>query len=135
MDSISGGCQCGQLRFTVGLPSKWVAHCHCSMCRRAHGAGYVTWLGAEAAQAVIDDRAARLRWYASSAQGERGFCSHCGSTLFFRSSRWPGELHVVVANLDGPPDRKPQVHVSWDDRVDWASIDPADGLPRKGGVG
>jgi hypothetical protein len=42
---------------------------------------------------------------------------------------------VAVANLLGPADRPPSMHVSWDDHVDWASIDPQDGLPRKGGVG
>jgi hypothetical protein len=135
METVRGACLCSELRFELALPSKWVAHCHCSMCRRAHGAAFVTWLGADAAGSVIDDPADRLRWYASSAEAERGFCARCGSTLFFRSSRWPGELHVAVANLLGPADRPPSMHVSWDDHVDWASIDPQDGLPRKGGVG
>ena len=40
-----GGCLCGAVRFEITLPSKWCAHCHCSMCRRAHGAGVVTWFG------------------------------------------------------------------------------------------
>ena len=42
MPSTHGGCLCGDVRFTVDWPSKWIAHCHCSMCRRAHGAAYVT---------------------------------------------------------------------------------------------
>jgi hypothetical protein len=40
---VSGHCLCGAVRFTARLPSLFCAHCHCSMCRRNHGAGFVTW--------------------------------------------------------------------------------------------
>lgn len=99
------------------------------MCRRAHGAAFVTWVGVESPQARIDDPAGLLRWYASSAEAERGFCSRCGSTLFFRSSKWPGELHIVVANFSDPLDRAPQVHVNYDMHVDWFSVN--DNLRKK----
>lgn len=103
------------------------------MCRHAHGAGYVTWLGMQAERCAVTDDDAQLRWYASSAQAERGFCGRCGSPLFFRSSRWPGELHVAFAQVHDPVDRSPQAHVFWDNHVSWA--EPADdGLPRKGSV-
>jgi hypothetical protein len=46
-DVVPGRCLCGAVRFEVELPSTWCAHCHCSMCRRAHGAGFVTWVGFE----------------------------------------------------------------------------------------
>jgi hypothetical protein len=127
----TGSCQCGALRFDATLPSKWVAHCHCTMCRRAHGAAFVTWVGMEDARARIDDSDGTLRWYASSPTAERGFCSRCGTMLFFRGDRWPGELHIVRANFDAPVDRAPQVHVHYDTHVDWVALDPADGLPRK----
>lgn len=129
--SAHGSCLCGDIRFTVDWPSKWVAHCHCTLCRRAHGAAFVTWLGIENDRARIDDPAAALRWYVSSPGAERGFCAHCGSSLFFRSDRWPGELHIVLANLAGEADRAPMAHVFWETHVDWAMIDPGDGLPRK----
>lgn len=129
----AGSCQCGDVRFAVEWPSKWVAHCHCTMCRRAHGAAFVTWVGMEEVRARIDDAAGRLRWYASSPTAERGFCSRCGSMLFFRGQRWPGELHIVRASFDDPVDRAPQVHVHYDTHVDWAPTDPGDGLPRKAG--
>ena len=40
-------------------------------------------------------------------------------------------MDVVLANMDGPIDRPPQVHVYFDDRADWVFVD--DGLPRLGG--
>ena len=33
--TVQAGCLCGAVRFELQLPSKWCAHCHCSMCRRA----------------------------------------------------------------------------------------------------
>lgn len=44
MDTVvaRGSCLCGAVRFRASLPCKWVAHCHCTCCRRAHGAPLVT---------------------------------------------------------------------------------------------
>jgi hypothetical protein len=130
---IDGGCLCGAVRFTIGATSKWSAHCHCSLCRRAHGAAFVTWLGYNEDSVAIDNGDDTLRWYESSPGAERGFCVRCGSTIFFRSKRWPGELHITVANLDGDADRVPQAHVFWDSHVDW--IDLGADLPRRDGGG
>ncbi len=131
MTIAMGSCLCGDLRVGLELPSQWVAHCHCSMCRRAHGAAFVSWVGMRAERCRIDDPQQRLQWYPSSPGAERGFCARCGSTLFFRSERWPGELHIALANMVDPVDRAPQVHAFWDTHVDWVQLDPGDGLPRK----
>lgn len=131
MNPVHARCLCGDLQLTAQLPSKWVAHCHCTMCRRGAGAAFVTWVGLDESRCRIDDPQGRLRWYHSSEQGERGFCSRCGSTLFFRSARWAGELHVTLANFTDPVDRAPQAHVFWDTHVDWVRLDDNDGLPRK----
>ena len=134
MNTASGKCFCGAVRFTATLPSKWVAHCHCTMCRRAHGAGFVTWAGFAESAVAIDDGEGQLRWYDSSPGAQRGFCARCGSPLFFRAERWAGELHIARAQFDEPLDRAPQAHVFWDNHVDWA-LPAEDGLPRKGTVG
>lgn len=125
-----GRCLCGDVAFRARLPSKWVAHCHCTLCQRSNGAAFVTWVGLRADGVDLEDTHGRLVWHASSATGERGFCGRCGTTLFFRSPRWPGELHVTRANFDGPVDREPQLHVFWDTHVDWVRL-ADDGLPRK----
>jgi hypothetical protein len=63
-----------------------------------------------------------VTWYESSKQGRRGFCSKCGSTMFYRSSVCPGEMHIALANVQGSVDPKPQVHVFFDSHVDWFSF-------------
>lgn len=92
----------------------------------------MTWFGVELAQFRLTAGAGELLRYASSPGAARSFCSRCGSSLFFESARWPGEVHVVLANLDGELDRTPQAHVFWETHVTWAV--PGDELPRKSSV-
>lgn len=128
---VPGSCFCGTVRFRVRTPTLFCGHCHCSMCRRSHGAGYVTWLGVPRAQLTIEAGEEELTRFASSSHGHRSFCRRCGSTLFCESTKHPDQIDVVLANLDGPIDRPPQVHVYFDDRAEWVVVD--DGLPRLGG--
>jgi hypothetical protein len=126
--TVTGGCLCGAVRFRAALPAKWVAHCHCSMCRRAHGAGFVTWAGFPAESVSIESGKDALHRYRSSAQATRSFCSQCGSTMFFESGNWPGETHVALGSLDSADGLEPQAHAYWRNRAGWAIQDAA-GLP------
>ena len=121
--SVHGGCLCGAVRFEANLPSKWCAHCHCSMCRRAHGAGYVTWVGFPSDDFRLLEGNEHLAWFASSTGARRGFCRTCGSTMLFESERWGGETHVALGCIDEPIDRLPQANVFYDAHVDWMPVD------------
>jgi hypothetical protein len=101
------------------------------MCQRAHGAGYVTWIGVPFERFRIVAGADRLGRYRSSDHGTRSFCAGCGSSLFCESTRHPDWIDVVLANVDGPIDRAPEMHVFFDDRAPWAVV--GDTLPRFGG--
>jgi hypothetical protein len=120
---VKGGCLCGKVLFEAHLPSMWCAHCHCSQCRKAHGAGYVTWVGFESDRFKLNTGSDQLKWYASSPGARRGFCTACGSTLFFEAERWPGETHVALGCIDGEIDRQPQANSFFDAHVDWMPID------------
>src|SRR5207249_1206364 len=53
-ENVLGSCFCGAVRFSVRLPTIFCGHCHCSMCRRSHGAGYVTWLAVPRGQFELE---------------------------------------------------------------------------------
>jgi len=125
IEMVEGGCLCKAVRFAVTLPSKWCAHCHCSMCRREHGAGYVTWVGFESTHFRLLSGVHHLTWYDSSPEARRGFCSTCGSSMLFESERWANETHVALGSLDGPVDRAPQAHAFHDSHVNWMPLDEA----------
>jgi hypothetical protein len=101
------------------------------MCRRSHGAGYVTWFGVVRDQFSLDSGAADLVRFRSSEQGTRSFCGRCGSSLFCESTRHPDVVDVVLASMHAPIDRGPQCHFHFDSSVDWVVVN--DGLPRLGG--
>jgi hypothetical protein len=130
-EPIVGACLCGGLRFEVAPPTKWCAHCHCSMCRRAHGAGVVTWFGAHSDSFRLVSGEELLRWYQSSEGARRGFCTRCGSMLFFEGQRWPGEIHIARACVPGRIDREPRAHVFYDQHVEWLQL--SDELAKFGG--
>ena len=129
MERVTGSCLCGKLGFSAKLPTLWVAHCHCSLCQKNAGATLVTWAGFNEADVIIDDSDKILTWYSATENAYRGFCGECGSTLFFKSARWPGELHITVVNIHQPLDREPQAHVYWSSHQPWLPI--ADDLPKK----
>ena len=129
---VSGSCFCGAVRFSVRLPTLFCGHCHCSMCRRSHGAAFVTWFAVPRSQLVLEDGEAALARFESSDHGTRSFCSRCGSSLFCESTRHPDQIDIVLANMHGAIDRAPQLHVYFDDRASWVVVE--DGLPRLGGV-
>jgi hypothetical protein len=127
--SVTGSCLCGAVSFEAKLPSLWCAHCHCTMCRRYHGAPLVTWVGFQAAHVTFTAGENRVSWYHSSPQAHRGSCATCGSSFLFRSERWPDELHICLANIDQPIDRAPEGHVYYDAHVPWLQL--SDNLPRQ----
>jgi hypothetical protein len=130
--TVSGSCFCGAVRFSVRLPSLFCGHCHCSMCRRSHGAVYVTWFVVPRGQFVLASGEAELGRFRSSDHGTRSFCTRCGSSLFCESTQHPDVVDIVLANMHAPIDRAPACHIYFDDRADWVAVN--DDLPRLGGA-
>ena len=126
-DFVTGSCFCGAVQFRVDMPTLFNAHCHCTMCQRVHGAGYVTWIGVPETQLRVTAGADQLRHFASSEHGQRSFCTVCSSSLFCRSTRHPTRVDITVANLHGPVDRAPQVHAYFNNRSSWTDV--SDRLP------
>ncbi|MGH7819696.1 MAG: GFA family protein [Candidatus Binatia bacterium] len=131
LEPVAGSCLCGAVRFTVTPPTLFCGHCHCSMCRRNHGAAYVTWFAVPRPQLAIESGSDELTRYRSSDHGSRAFCRRCGTSLFCELERHPDVVDVPLANMHGPIDRIPECHVYFDDRASWTRVD--DDLPRLGG--
>jgi len=117
--SAHGRCHCGAVRFAAAFPSRFVAHCHCESCRRAHSAAFVTWAGFPSSQVRITQGAEDVATHESSPQTYRRFCRKCGTKIFFESTKWPGETHVTLAAFDEPVDREPSVHAFYGEHASW----------------
>ncbi len=86
-----GHCLCGAVTFRVSEGTSEVAACHCSMCRRWSG-GPLMVLDASGDVAFTGEESIGV--YKSSEWGERGFCSKCGTNLFWRMA---DRSHYVVS--------------------------------------
>lgn len=109
---VTGGCQCGAIRYRVTAPAAWTGFCHCRMCQRAHGAPVVLWLQAPAGGIAFDRGA--LRWFRSSAEAERGFCGDCGTPVAWKAVPVPTPdpgMDIAAATLDDPSIARPEMHL------------------------
>jgi hypothetical protein len=101
--SARGSCLCKAVVFEVDLPTLYCGHCHCSMCRKNHGAGYVTWFGVPHTRFRVLEGQSSIERYQSSEHGWRCFCKRCGSPLFSNDGKKePTNIHIPLAVMDGP---------------------------------
>ena len=88
---MTGGCQCGRVRYEAEIDSDDAYFCHCRMCQKATG-GF--------AAAFVQVEPGKLKWlsepdwYESSPIARRPFCSHCGTPLGFQFQ--DGELRYQL---------------------------------------
>ncbi len=78
---LPGGCLCGAVRFTAAPVAHEVGACHCSMCRKWTAGPFLV---LECGGTVQIDDSSSLGIYRSSEWAERGFCTECGTSLFYR---------------------------------------------------
>jgi hypothetical protein len=122
---------CGAVRFEIEMPTLFCGHCHCSMCRRSHGAGFVTWTAVPNDRFRLLSGEDKLTRYRSSEHGTRSFCGVCGSSMFCEIATHGAIIDIALATVDGDIDRQPEEHIFFDDRVAWVPI--ADDLRKLGG--
>jgi len=129
---LTGGCQCGAVRYRVEAPAQGLFHCHCSICRRIHGAMFASAAVVAADGFVIEAGADRLTRYESSPGSSRFFCSVCGSQVYAAAEQLPRIRFFTVGTLDGgshpghPHDQESHIFVG--SKVPWWPI--TDDLPQ-----
>ena len=127
--SYQGSCLCGQISFAVDRFEPRTGSCHCSMCRKFHGAAYATL--AEARRENFHWRRGRdlLKSYTADNGTTRSFCSNCGSSLFFASPNAdPDLVEMALGCFDDDVPVKPDAHIYVGSGVAWAR--PVDDLPQ-----
>jgi hypothetical protein len=116
--SLTGGCQCGAIRYNVSGEPVYAALCHCSDCRKSAGAPMVAWAAFPQAQFRLTQ--GEPRSFISSGAAMRSFCPECGTGLFYRNPEMlPGLVDVQAATLDDPEALPPQIHVQVAERLGW----------------
>lgn len=124
-----GSCLCGAVHYQVTHIEPLMAHCHCSMCRKFHGAAFATFGEAKNENFHWLKGEDLLTTFVAGNGTTRRFCSRCGSSMTFRAST--GQEQVIefsLATLDTPIVERPDAHIYTDYKADWFEI--ADQLPQ-----
>ena len=93
-----GSCLCGGISYEVRGELRPICACHCTQCRKTSG-HYVAATRCRSEDLNIEGAA--ITWYRSSEKAERGFCSVCGSNLFWREFGTPF-TSIFAGSIDGP---------------------------------
>ncbi len=126
---LSGGCNCGAVRFEISEPLLSARYCHCTRCQRRTGTA------ASASAAVVPGSfrivkgEEQLRVWTPPDGHEKWFCGECGSAIFTRDPTDHTKLGVRMGAIDGDPGVRPSFHQFVAYAAVWEPI-PEDGLPR-----
>ena len=111
--TMTGGCQCGRVRYTARDIDDEAYLCHCRMCQRATGGVSIAFKNLTKAQVTWEGAGPDL--YASSPIADRGFCRECGTPLTFAFPD-SDNMDLTVGSFDDPGYFRPDHHFgveSW----------------------
>jgi hypothetical protein len=126
----TGSCLCGTVQFEIKEFLEESAHCHCSMCRKFHGAAYASYGSVKNEHFCWTLGQNELSEYTATNGTRRLFCKHCGSSLaFFSANGSPDVIEIALAAMDGqlPAEALPNAHIYTHYALSWTSMD--DTLP------
>jgi hypothetical protein len=125
---LRGSCLCGGVGYEISGPLSYPLNCHCSMCRKAHGAAFRSRARVKADDFRWTQGAELVTYYESSPGNHRGFCRVCGSPLLSRFDHDPRFYGLPLGALDDDPGIKPGFHVFVAYKAPWYDI--TDELPQ-----
>lgn len=113
---VTGGCQCGAVRYRATAMLDNAHLCHCRMCQKAVGNLFAALVAAPRdALAWTRGTPARFR---SSAHVDRGFCAACGTPLFYDNTEG-GRVNLTIGSIDAPARFPPKGHTGTEARMPW----------------
>ena len=123
---LRGSCLCGGVRYEITGPLSGALNCHCSMCRRFHGAAFATYAKVSAEHFRWISGQDLLSVYETSPGIGWAFCRVCGSSLGVPTH---GKLSdIALGPLDSDPGVRPAEHIFVGSKADWFQI--TDTLPQ-----
>lgn len=123
---FKGSCLCGAVRFEVTEPLPPPDACHCTMCRKQSGH---YWASTDVPRSAVKlEGLEKVTWYQASEKVRRGFCSTCGSFLFWDPIH-RDHLALAMGAFDTPTETKLAMHIFVGNKGDY--YDLGDGVPQR----
>ena len=129
MSAYAGECLCGSIQYKVDKILPRMGHCHCSMCRKFHGASFATFGEAKKEHFHWVKGLEFLKSYQAENGTIRQFCEKCGSSLIFKPANDKDEVvEFTLGTLNDDIEQKPDAHIFVGFKANWVEI--CDDLPQ-----
>jgi hypothetical protein len=125
---ITGKCACAKVQYQVSAELIDFSHCHCSICRKIHGAAFASWGGIARDKFTYLSGEDSIKSYAFSENSDSIFCSNCSSTLLVDYKPDKEMLYVAMGAVDGNVNCPPGFHGFVGSKAPWFEI--SDDLPQ-----
>lgn len=122
-----GSCLCGGVRYRARGPLGVMDNCHCTDCRKSHGAAFATYIEVPRTAMEIVTGKENLTTFTAESGTKRSFCRTCGSTLLCWVEGDP-VVEIAAGTLDTPVAERPRSHIYVRSKVSWFDIQ--DGMPQ-----
>ena len=119
---LNGHCECKRVMYEVDGEISDFSHCHCSQCRRLHGAAYATFAGVDVDKFRYLSGEEDLKTYASSSDHVRVFCGNCGSNILVSVDGYPDFLYLSMSAIEGNPPLPKAYHIFVGSKAPWHEI-------------
>src|SRR5262250_2305535 len=122
---VPATCLCSAVTWQIDGPLEWMSHCHCSRCRKTHGAAFATYVAGSANGFQLRGAEHVVRWE-SSPGFLRNFCGRCGSVV--PGEPIDGRIFLPAGSFDADPEVRPLAHIFVAAKAPWFEIE--DSLPQ-----
>jgi hypothetical protein len=120
---ITGSCFCKAVQYQITSAIPLAVNCHCNSCKKAGGGAFSSLAVVREKRLEITVEQDALTTYSLGERVTKHFCSHCGTPIFNRNSRFPGRCMVALGSLDNPNAVVPSVNVHCETRLAWVVLD------------
>jgi hypothetical protein len=127
MQVLTGRCLCEGIAYEITGELGPIFHCHCSKCRRWHGAAFRSRATIKASQFKWTKGEELLARFHSS-EVIKHFCSVCGANLISTYNNMPDKIGVPLGGLEQAPTNVPEGHIFVSSKSPWFEI--TDDLPQ-----
>ena len=123
MTTMTGGCLCGRVRYSVSGDAVMQVNCHCKNCQRQSGSAFSTIIGVPEGALSIEGEFKTFDDQGESGEAVlRDFCPNCGSPLFSRVAVAPGLIFIKVGTLDDTSGFTPAMHLWTKSKQHWVDL-------------
>ena len=127
---LTGGCQCGAVRYEVAQGPLFAYCCHCTNCQKVSTSAFcISAIIPEASFAYTAGEPRKTTWISDAGNQRYGdFCGDCGVRIAHGQTPSTGFLSLRAGTLDDPALARPAGHIWTKSAQDWVRFDPDDVL-------